>query len=117
MPCRYGLYNHQRLLVFVSGLSIITCGLDFSKGLDLQQLISTHFRKVKMAGEKLLSTKEVSKHKTPDDCWIVVDNKVWDVTDFVEEHPGGSTSKICRLCWALNSKKLTFFSHSEIRRA
>ncbi|KAF7166458.1 hypothetical protein CNMCM5623_000113 [Aspergillus felis] len=44
-----------------------------------------------MAGEKLLSTKEVSKHKTPDDCWIVVDNKVWDVTDFVEEHPGGSS--------------------------
>jgi L-lactate dehydrogenase (cytochrome) len=66
--------------------------------------ICANFRKVKMASEKLLSTKEVSKHKTPDDCWIVVDNKVWDVTDFVEEHPGGSTSKIYRLCWALNSK-------------
>jgi L-lactate dehydrogenase (cytochrome) len=45
-----------------------------------------------MAGRKLLSTQQVSEHKTPEDCWIVVDNQVWDVTDFLDEHPGGSTS-------------------------
>ncbi|KAJ5368291.1 uncharacterized protein N7496_008051 [Penicillium cataractarum] len=44
-----------------------------------------------MAGQKLLSTQQVSEHKTPEDCWIVVDNQVWDVTDFLDEHPGGST--------------------------
>ncbi|KAL2809987.1 FMN-dependent dehydrogenase-domain-containing protein [Aspergillus granulosus] len=42
-----------------------------------------------MAEDKLLSTHEISSHKTPDDCWIVVDNQVWDVTNFVEKHPGG----------------------------
>ncbi|KAJ0420747.1 FMN-dependent dehydrogenase-domain-containing protein [Aspergillus carlsbadensis] len=44
-----------------------------------------------MAQDKLLSTYEISNHKTSDDCWIVVDNQVWDVTDFVGKHPGGSS--------------------------
>ncbi|KAL3481606.1 FMN-dependent dehydrogenase-domain-containing protein [Aspergillus californicus] len=44
-----------------------------------------------MAQERPLSTQEVSSHSTPDDCWIVVDNQVWDVTDFLDKHPGGPT--------------------------
>ncbi|KAJ5812234.1 hypothetical protein N7474_008535 [Penicillium riverlandense] len=44
-----------------------------------------------MAGDKLWSAQQISSHKTPDDCWIVVDKQVWDVTDFLDEHPGGST--------------------------
>jgi L-lactate dehydrogenase (cytochrome) len=44
-----------------------------------------------MADERLLSAQDIAEHKTPDDCWIVVENQVWDVTDFLEEHPGGST--------------------------
>jgi L-lactate dehydrogenase (cytochrome) len=45
-----------------------------------------------MGDQRLLSAQQISEHKTPEDCWIVVDNQVWDVTDFLEEHPGGSTS-------------------------
>ncbi|OQE21320.1 hypothetical protein PENSTE_c012G10080 [Penicillium steckii] len=44
-----------------------------------------------MADQKLLSAQQISTHNSPDDCWVVVDNQVWDVTDFLEEHPGGST--------------------------
>ncbi|KAJ9191262.1 hypothetical protein DTO021D3_5503 [Paecilomyces variotii] len=43
-----------------------------------------------MAQPKLVSAQEVSQHASPADCWIVVDGQVWDVTDFLEEHPGGS---------------------------
>ncbi|GJN16415.1 hypothetical protein PR202_gb03400 [Eleusine coracana subsp. coracana] len=32
---------------------------------------------------------EVSKHNTRKDCWIVIKDKVYDVTPYVEEHPGG----------------------------
>ncbi|KAI7082857.1 hypothetical protein KC356_g8029 [Hortaea werneckii] len=43
-----------------------------------------------MAGEALLSMEEIKRHDSPDDCWIVVDGKVWDTTDFAaSEHPGG----------------------------
>ncbi|OMO93509.1 hypothetical protein CCACVL1_06461 [Corchorus capsularis] len=32
---------------------------------------------------------EVSQHNTKEDCWIVVDGKVYDVTSYLDEHPGG----------------------------
>jgi L-lactate dehydrogenase (cytochrome) len=47
---------------------------------------------MKMAEGNLISVEEISKHKTPEDCWIVVDGKVWDMTEFAPEHPGGGES-------------------------
>jgi len=47
--------------------------------------------------EKLLSVEQIAGHNTLEDCWIVVDKQVWDVTDFLEEHPGGSTSALTPL--------------------
>ena len=36
------------------------------------------------------TTEEVEKHSTPDDCWLIVHGKVYDVTTFVPRHPGGN---------------------------
>jgi hypothetical protein len=33
--------------------------------------------------------REVSKHNSWQDCWVVVHGKVYDVTSFLNEHPGG----------------------------
>lgn len=33
---------------------------------------------------------EVRKHNTKDDCWVIIHGKAYDVTDFLQEHPGGS---------------------------
>ncbi|KMZ70399.1 Cytochrome b5 isoform B [Zostera marina] len=38
---------------------------------------------------KLFSMAEASEHVSSDDCWIVVDGKVYDVTKYLDEHPGG----------------------------
>ena len=32
---------------------------------------------------------EIEKHNTQEDCWIVIGDKVFDVTDFMKVHPGG----------------------------
>ncbi|KAJ7540867.1 hypothetical protein O6H91_10G034400 [Diphasiastrum complanatum] len=37
------------------------------------------------------TTSEVAKHNSMTDCWIIVKDKVYDVTPFVDEHPGGYT--------------------------
>ncbi|CAB4288374.1 unnamed protein product [Prunus armeniaca] len=32
---------------------------------------------------------EVSLHNKRTDCWVIIKDKVYDVTSYVEEHPGG----------------------------
>ncbi|KAL3477610.1 FMN-dependent dehydrogenase-domain-containing protein [Aspergillus californicus] len=38
----------------------------------------------------LISQAELQKHASPENCWIVVHSRVYDMTDFLDEHPGGS---------------------------
>ncbi|KAK4374176.1 hypothetical protein RND71_004853 [Anisodus tanguticus] len=32
---------------------------------------------------------EVSLHNSPNDCWVIINAKVYDVTNFLNDHPGG----------------------------
>ncbi|KAJ5489804.1 Aldolase-type TIM barrel [Penicillium expansum] len=36
-----------------------------------------------------ISAQEISQHCTRDDCWVVINDHVWDLTTFAPEHPGG----------------------------
>lgn len=38
---------------------------------------------------KLYTFDEVAKHNTTDDLWVVYNGKVYDVSKYVDEHPGG----------------------------
>lgn len=38
---------------------------------------------------KVFSLMEVSLHTDMSSCWIVIRDKVYDVTNFLDEHPGG----------------------------
>lgn len=33
---------------------------------------------------------EVAKHNSQNDCWLIIENKVYDVTDYLVQHPGGA---------------------------
>ncbi|KAK7988943.1 polyketide synthase PKS2 [Apiospora arundinis] len=39
---------------------------------------------------KTFHAEEVAKHTSPDSCWVVLYGHVYDVTDFLSSHPGGS---------------------------
>jgi L-lactate dehydrogenase (cytochrome) len=43
----------------------------------------------------LLSVQEILSHNTPNDCWVVIQGEVWDLTAFANEHPGGPSG----VCW------------------
>lgn len=36
-----------------------------------------------------VSLDDLKQHNTANDCWIAVHSKVWDITHFINEHPGG----------------------------
>ncbi|QIW98819.1 hypothetical protein AMS68_004337 [Peltaster fructicola] len=39
--------------------------------------------------DQKISVAELTKHATPEDCWILVNGKVYDLSRFAPEHPGG----------------------------
>ena len=42
---------------------------------------------------KTFSVADVASHSKPEDLYIIVDEDVYDVTAFQDEHPGGKKSK------------------------
>ncbi|CAN8073270.1 unnamed protein product [Agarophyton chilense] len=42
-----------------------------------------------MPGSKAYPMVEVARHTSSSSCWMVIDSKVYDVTSFLLEHPGG----------------------------
>lgn len=41
---------------------------------------------------RVISTEEVKKHRRKSSVWIIIHGDVYDVTSFLEEHPGGEDS-------------------------
>lgn len=42
------------------------------------------------SNDKQYSLSEVAKHKTQNNCWIVISGNVYDVTKYLDFHPGGA---------------------------
>ncbi|KAA0171487.1 hypothetical protein FNF28_00699 [Cafeteria roenbergensis] len=51
---------------------------------------------VTTSGGSKFSWRDVAVHNTHDDCWIIVDGIVYDVTSWVDRHPGGA--EVLLLC-------------------
>ncbi|CAH9050803.1 unnamed protein product [Cuscuta epithymum] len=42
-----------------------------------------------MGDSKVYSLAEISEHNHNKDCWLLIGGKIYDVTKFLEDHPGG----------------------------
>ena len=41
------------------------------------------------AAGKTFGLADCKQHTTEKDCWLIISGKVYNVTDFLDEHPGG----------------------------
>ncbi|AOW03954.1 uncharacterized protein YALI1_D15063g [Yarrowia lipolytica] len=41
------------------------------------------------AEKKIFTLKQVAEHKDRNDLWMIINGKVYDISSFVDEHPGG----------------------------
>ncbi|CAE7751757.1 CYTB5-D, partial [Symbiodinium sp. CCMP2456] len=46
---------------------------------------------------KNIPLSEVNRHCTPENCWVALNGKVYDLSEFMDRHPGGPTTI---LAWA-----------------
>lgn len=65
------------------------------------------------------SLEELAKHNTASDCWIGIEGKVYNVTDFIGQHPGGQAILFgCgKDATAVFNKRANGTPHSEDARA
>jgi hypothetical protein len=50
-------------------------------------------------GQQILTPAEIAKHNTQSDCWLIINGKVYDVTTYLRQHPGG-VAEITQTCGA-----------------
>lgn len=41
-------------------------------------------------GSKTYTISDVAKRNTESNCWLIINNKVYDVTSYINQHPGGA---------------------------
>ena len=86
-------------IFFVVVTAILTAGLVFyqnnkdnnvNTGSTANQKKVADIQNLATAGLKVLDKVEVSRHNTISDCWIIVNNKVYDISGYASAHPGGT---------------------------
>lgn len=76
----------------IASAFLIICIVAISFGFQANRKISSPVATQPKSNRELSGPyclSEVSMHNKPTDCWLIINGKVYDVTDFVEEHPGG----------------------------
>ncbi|TIC03141.1 hypothetical protein E3Q16_03226 [Wallemia mellicola] len=80
---RYGL-------ICSAGLAFTVAVTTSKLSLESQQVPEEALSEANPAKARYVAFDEVQKHTTPESCWVIIEGQVYDVTDFLEAHPGGA---------------------------
>jgi len=79
--------NGTSITVQIHGGGVSTSGASIAAPVSAPAPAAKEAPVVQAMGE--FSLKEVAAHNKEDDCWVVVNGEVLDVTKFMHDHPGG----------------------------
>jgi len=94
--------NLSTISLFIFGVVVITvlvAGLVFYQdnknnqisGSQTGSLVQNTINQITSGGKTIvLSNKEIATHNKQSDCWLIISNKVYDITSYFGSHPGGS---------------------------
>ncbi len=68
---------------------IIIAGLFFYQDSKINPPVSFPPSVLADSGTIVLSSQEIARHSAVSDCWLLIDNKVYDLTSYLTVHPGG----------------------------
>lgn len=60
--------------------------------LNSQAKFPTFIMCEKTISKPMYTLKDVAAHSSPKNCWIIIKGTVYDVTEFLPQHPGGAES-------------------------
>ncbi len=92
MSNKYIIFLGVLVVLFVGGVGVF---LTSNKTSTVEKQISAEPTQIPAAAstaptaQKSYTLADVSQHSTESDCWIVVENNVYDMTPFIPDHPGG----------------------------
>ena len=83
---------------------------------NIEQKSQDNLSTLQQKTQQACTLSQVIKHNTKTDCWTIIKAKVYDITTYIEEHPGGEPN-ILRACGvdatSLFETKPTGKPHSE----
>jgi cytochrome b involved in lipid metabolism len=88
------------LIIFIV-VAVIILGVNFftkqnTKTAEENQNIVVPIDNTNTTPDKI-TLSQISEHATSDNCWVIVSDKVYNVTEYINIHPGGP-NKIMPLC-------------------
>ncbi|MFH0873891.1 MAG: cytochrome b5 domain-containing protein [Candidatus Komeilibacteria bacterium] len=79
------------LLIAVGALIYFLVNYNQGRPVQMVPIINTNNTNQAAVMEKkvTLNKSTIAKHNSAADCWLIIDNKVYDMTNYLVAHPGG----------------------------
>ncbi len=82
------------IMFFISSCTSQPSSISKSQSIQNTSLINNTSQNI---DSSLITSLDLAKHNSENDCWVVYDKKVYDITIFLPLHPGGK-EKLIPLC-------------------